>query len=68
MTRRHNNHLVPDAANALERLKQETAQEVGIENYESIDKGNLTSRENGKVGGNMVRKMIEAYEQEHSNE
>jgi hypothetical protein len=68
MSRNHKNHLIPEAMDALERLKLETANEIGLENYENIDKGELTSRENGKVGGNMVRKMIEAYEQEHSQQ
>jgi hypothetical protein len=65
---RRNNHLVPEAMNALERLKIETANEIGFDNYENIDKGNLTSRENGKVGGNMVKRMIEEYEREHSQQ
>ncbi|MCW6091524.1 alpha/beta-type small acid-soluble spore protein, partial [Clostridium sporogenes] len=43
-------------------LKMEVANEVGIANYDSMDKGNLTSRQNGYVGGNMVKKMVEAYE------
>lgn len=68
MSRNHRNHLVPGAGSALERLKLETAAEVGLQNYENIDKGELTSRENGKVGGNMVKKMIEVYEQEHSQQ
>jgi hypothetical protein len=68
MSRNHRNHLVPEAGSALERLKLETAAEVGLQNYENIDKGELTSRENGKVGGNMVKKMIEVYEQEHSQQ
>ncbi|WP_017211446.1 alpha/beta-type small acid-soluble spore protein, partial [Clostridium beijerinckii] len=31
--------------------------------YESMDKGNLSSRQNGSVGGEMVKRMIESYEQ-----
>jgi hypothetical protein len=58
---------VPAARQALERLKLEVASEVGITNYDTIDKGQLTSRENGKVGGNMVKHMIEAYEQSLAN-
>lgn len=58
---------VPEARKALENLKLEVAEEVGLHNYNTMDKGNLTSRDNGKVGGNMVRHMIEAYENSVSN-
>lgn len=57
-----NNVLIPEAQNALEQFKYEVANEIGLANYANIDKGNLTSRENGYVGGYMVKKMIEAYE------
>ena len=46
----------------LNTLKMEVANEVGLSNYDSIDKGSLTSRQNGNVGGNMVRKIVESYE------
>lgn len=62
MTNRTNRVLVPQAKHGLDQFKLETASEVGLANYESTDKGNLTSRQNGYVGGNMVRKMVEAYE------
>ena len=57
-----NNLVVPEAKHGLNQLKMEVANEVGIANYDAVDKGNLTSRQNGYVGGNMVRKMVEAYE------
>lgn len=57
-----NNLVVPEAQHGLNQLKMEVANEVGIANYDAVDKGNLTSRQNGYVGGNMVRKMVEAYE------
>ncbi|AVQ40204.1 alpha/beta-type small acid-soluble spore protein [Clostridium botulinum] len=57
-----NNLVVPEAQHGLNQLKMEVANEVGISNYDSMDKGNLTSRQNGYVGGNMVKKMVEAYE------
>ncbi|MCS4439859.1 alpha/beta-type small acid-soluble spore protein [Clostridium botulinum] len=60
--RNSNNLVVPEAQQGLNQLKMEVANEVGIANYDSVDKGNLTSRQNGYVGGNMVRKMVEAYE------
>ncbi|EJP6471325.1 alpha/beta-type small acid-soluble spore protein [Clostridium sporogenes] len=57
-----NKLVVPQAQQGLKQLKTEVANEVGIANYDSMDKGNLTSRQNGYVGGNMVKKMVEAYE------
>jgi len=59
-----NKPAVEGSENALDKLKFETANEVGIPNYANIDKGNLTARENGKVGGNMTKKLIQ-YAEEH---
>jgi hypothetical protein len=42
----------------LNRMKVEVANEIGINDYENMDKGSLTSRQNGKVGGEMVRRLI----------
>ena len=47
----------------LNQFKTEVANELGINNYEQIDKGQLTSRQNGYVGGNMTRKMVAVAEQ-----
>jgi hypothetical protein len=58
----NNRTLVPEARHSLDQFKVEVASEVGITNYQTLDKGNLTSRQNGTVGGNMVRKMVESYE------
>ena len=58
-----NRTLVPEAKAGLNRLKTEVASEIGLQNYESQDKGNLSSRQNGSVGGYMVKHMIESYEQ-----
>jgi hypothetical protein len=58
----NNRTLIPEARYGLDQFKLEIASEVGITNYETIDKGNLTSRQNGTVGGNMVKKMVESYE------
>ena len=57
-----NSQLVPEAKQGLNRLKTEVASEVGLQDYENIDKGNLSSRQNGYVGGNMVKHMVESYE------
>ncbi|MDP4178557.1 MAG: alpha/beta-type small acid-soluble spore protein [Bacillota bacterium] len=58
----YNKTLIPEAKQGLNQLKVETAREVGIGDYDSQDKGNLSSRQNGTVGGNMVKKMIADYE------
>ena len=57
-----NRSLVPAAKQGLNKFKVEIANGVGISNYESVDKGNLTSRQNGSVGGEMVKRMVEDYE------
>ncbi len=59
----NNRTLVHEAKQGLNRLKTEVASEIGLQNYENIDKGNLSSRQNGSVGGEMVKRMIESYEQ-----
>ncbi|WP_347490321.1 alpha/beta-type small acid-soluble spore protein [Desulfoscipio sp. XC116] len=57
-----NRKLIPQAGNAMDQFKYETAAELGIQNYQGY-LGDLPSRVNGAVGGNMVKKMIAAYEQ-----
>lgn len=57
-----NRALVPEAQYGLDRFKFEVASEIGLSDYDRVDKGNLTSRQNGSVGGFMVKKMVEAYE------
>ena len=54
--------VVPEARDALDRFKMEAASEVGV-NLKQGYNGDLTSRVAGSVGGQMVKKMIEAYEQ-----
>ena len=58
-----NKSLVPEAKQGLNKLKTEVASEIGLQNYESADKGNLSSKQNGSVGGEMVKKMVQSYEQ-----
>jgi hypothetical protein len=60
---RTNPAIVPQAKNALNQMKYEVAGEIGLANYQALDKGDLPSRINGKVGGNMVRKMVAFAEQ-----
>lgn len=52
----------PSAQKGLDRLKEETAAELGLNDYKNTYKGALTSADNGRVGGHMVRKMIESRE------
>ena len=54
-------NVVPEAKAALDKFKMEVAQEVGV-NLKQGYNGDLTSREAGSVGGMMVKKMIESYE------
>jgi small acid-soluble spore protein A (major alpha-type SASP) len=58
MANNNNEILVQNSRAALENLKQETASELGIQNYAQQYKGDLPSRVNGSVGGYMVKKMI----------
>ena len=56
-----NNLVVPTAREAMDKFKMEAANEVGV-NLKQGYNGDLTSRQAGSVGGQMVKKMIEAYE------
>ena len=57
-----NNQInIPEAREAMDKFKMEAAAEVGVNLKEGYN-GHLTSREAGSVGGQMVKKMIEAYE------
>jgi len=53
--------LVPEAREGLNRFKMESANEVGV-NLKQGYNGDLTSRQAGSVGGQMVKKMIQQYE------
>jgi len=56
-----NNLVNPNAREAMDRFKMEAASEVGV-NLKQGYNGDLTSKQAGSVGGQMVKKMIEAYE------
>lgn len=60
-----NKAAVPEAKSALDRFKYEVAGEIGVPLTDGYN-GDLTSRQNGSVGGEMVRKMIEAQERQMS--
>ena len=61
-----NKIVVPEAKQALEQFKMEAANEVGV-NLKNGYNGDLTSRQAGSVGGQMVKKMIESYENSIKN-
>jgi len=54
--------VVPEAQNALDKMKHETASETGV-NLKQGYNGDITARDAGKVGGNMVKKLIRMAEQ-----
>ena len=61
MTNRNSNNInIPEAREAMDKFKMEAASEVGV-NLKNGYNGDLTSREAGSVGGQMVKKMIDAY-------
>jgi len=63
MSNHSNQNAVPEAKEALNRFKFEVADELGVPLKKGYN-GDLTSRQNGSVGGYMVKKMIEAKEKQ----
>ena len=62
MSSKNRNKLnIPEAKAAMNKFKMEAASEVGV-NLKQGYNGDLTSRQAGSIGGQMVKKMIEAYE------
>ncbi|HLR20649.1 MAG TPA: alpha/beta-type small acid-soluble spore protein [Tissierellaceae bacterium] len=59
----NNKLVVPEAKQALNQMKVEIASELGMTNYESMDKGNLSARENGYVGGYMTKNLVKMAQQ-----
>jgi hypothetical protein len=57
-----NYSLVPNARQALDRFKNEVASEVGVSLKQGYN-GDITTKQAGTIGGNMVKKMIQQYEQ-----
>ena len=58
----NNKTVVPQAKQALNQMKLEIANELGMADYQQVDKGNLTARQNGYVGGYMTKKLVEMAE------
>ena len=66
MTNSSSNKMnVPEAKSAMDKFKFEVASELGVPLSDGYN-GNLTSKENGSVGGYMVKKMIEQQERQMS--
>lgn len=61
-----NRKAVPEAMAALQQFKYEVANEIGVPLTKGYN-GDLTSYQNGSVGGYMVKKMIEAQERQMAN-
>ena len=67
MSSRNSNRInVPEARKAMSNMKQEVANELGITLNEGYN-GNISAKDAGYIGGNMVKKMIEAQEKSMSN-
>lgn len=62
-SRSSNRTEIPEAKEAMDRFKMEVASELGVPLSNGYN-GNLTSAQNGSVGGHMVKKMIEAQERQ----
>ena len=65
-SRSSNTTAVPEAKGALDRFKYEVANELGVPLTNGYN-GNMTSKQNGSVGGYMVKKMIEEQEKQMSS-
>jgi hypothetical protein len=61
-----NKKLVPEAMEALNKFKYEVASEVGVTLKDGYN-GNLSSRDAGRIGGNMVKKLIQQAETNMAN-
>ena len=57
----NNRKLVPEAMDSLEKFKYEVASDFGV-NLKNGYNGNMSARDAGKIGGNMVKKMIQQAE------
>ncbi len=70
MSNNNNNNttVVPQAKQALNQMKLEIANELGMTDYATADKRNMTARQNGYVGGYMTKKLVEMAEQQLSGQ
>lgn len=63
MAKSGNQNLIPEARAALDKFKMEAASEVGVTLNQGYN-GNLTTKQAGSIGGQMVKRMVEKYENE----
>ncbi len=61
MANNSNKKIVPEAMDSLDRFKYEVASEVGV-NLKNGYNGDISAKDAGKIGGNMVKKMIQQAE------
>ena len=61
-----NKKLVPEAMDALNKFKYEVASEVGVTLKDGYN-GNISARDAGRIGGNMVKKLIQQAENQMTN-
>ena len=62
-----NKITVPEAKAAMDKFKMQAASEVGVNLNQNGYNGELTSKQAGSIGGQMVKKMIESYEKSIKN-
>ncbi len=63
---KNNSVVVPEARAAMDRFKMEAANEVGVQLKDGYN-GDISARQAGSIGGQMVKKMIQKYEQDLAN-
>ncbi|BFH65105.1 MULTISPECIES: alpha/beta-type small acid-soluble spore protein [Paenibacillus] len=63
---RSNNLVVPQANAALQQMKYEAAQELGVQIPQDGYYGNMTSRETGSLGGYITKRLVQMAEQQLS--
>jgi len=66
MARNSNQLVVPQARAALEQMKFEVAQELGIQLPQDGYYGNMTSRDMGSIGGSITRRLVQMAQQQLS--
>ena len=59
-----NNRMILEYRFIIGKTQMEIANELGMADYQQVDKGNLTARQNGYVGGYMTKKLVEMAEQQ----
>lgn len=60
--------VVPESRQSLNQMKEKISSELGLSNYQTADKGNLTARQNGSIGGNMTKRLVEMAQQQFAQD